>query len=124
MRNVFHPGNNPGTANLVAANNSPVMPSSTNKQKADHLMKILAGFALILTLAGCSTGTSYTSDAPEESTLLETVWAAQTVDDQVEMCASVSMYGANWAAEQIMVGDTADYLTLDTTVAFLIEKCL
>lgn len=88
-------------------------------------MKRLATVALILSLAGCSTGTSYsTPDTPDEFSILETVWQQQTLDEQTEMCAGVLLYGADWAAGKILEGDTSDVLSYSPTVDFLTGKCL
>ena len=87
-------------------------------------MKHLTAFALALILTGCGTSTYTQSETVDESAILETVWTQRTVDEQTEICAGVLLYGTDWAAGQILQGDTSDVLSYDETVNFLSEKCL
>ena len=87
-------------------------------------MKHLTAFALALALAGCGTSTYTATETVDESAILETVWETRTLDEQTEICAGVLLYGTDWAAGQILEGDTSDVLGYDETVTFLTGKCL
>ena len=87
-------------------------------------MKHLTALALALILTGCGTATYTAEETIDESAILETVWTTRTLDEQTEICAGVLMYGTDWAASEILEGDTSDVLGYDETVTFLTEKCL